>query len=114
MGCGLFIIFWIRKKKSNVLCYRFVPGDGGRRVDSKGLDGRRDRAAGFLILIKKCFLCIKRNIFYFHAETMYEYINFSRKTSNATFWSHTAVVGLARLLLSPGEGFYNSVSVPNH
>ena len=27
-------------------------GDGGKRVDRKGLDGGRDRTAGFMILVK--------------------------------------------------------------
>ena len=45
---------------NTLLCYipgtRWRTGDGGRRVDRKGLDSGRDRTAGFLILIKKGFL----------------------------------------------------------
>ena len=35
---------------------RWRTGDGGRGVDRKGLDGRRDRTAGFLILQNKGFV----------------------------------------------------------
>ena len=42
-----------RKSSKIVLCYipgtRWRTGDGGRRADRKGLDGRRDRTAGFLM-----------------------------------------------------------------
>ena len=49
-----------RRTSNIVLCY--IPGtmcrtgDGGRKVDRKGLDGGRDRTSGFLTLIKIHFL----------------------------------------------------------
>ena len=49
-----------RRSSNIVLCYkpgtRWRTGDGGRGVDRKGLDGRRDRTAGFLILQNKGFV----------------------------------------------------------
>ena len=56
-----------RRRSSNILlCYiqgaRWRTGDGGRRVDRKGLRGGKDRTAGFLILIKR--------VSYFDTETL--------------------------------------------
>ena len=63
---------------------KFAPPGGGRDME-EGLDGGRDRTAGFLTLIKKGFLFLKRRVSYFSIKSsMYEYINFSRNTSNAS------------------------------
>ena len=48
----------VARRSSNImLCYKpstwWQTGDGGRKVDTKGLDGGRERTVGFPILIKK-------------------------------------------------------------
>ena len=49
-----------RRTSNIVLCYipgtTWRTGDAGRRVDKKGVDGGRDRTAGFLIFMQKNFL----------------------------------------------------------
>ena len=48
---------------------KFAPPGGGRDME-EGLDGGRDRTAGFLTLIKKGFLFLKRRVCYFNVGTM--------------------------------------------
>ena len=63
LGCGFVCNLLISLRRDAMSYYatnqvrtRWRTGDGGKRVDSKGLDGRRDRTAGFLVLPKKDFL----------------------------------------------------------
>ena len=77
LGCGLVCNILISQKRDAASCCfanqvrtRWQTGDGGRRVDRKRLDGGRDQTAGFLILIKKGSIYLKRRISYFNTETM--------------------------------------------
>ena len=71
-GCGFVRNISISQKRGAISCCianqvrsRWRTGDGGRGVDKKGLDGGRDRTAGFLVLIQKVFLFKKKKIPYF-------------------------------------------------
>ena len=78
LGCGFACNWFIWQKRDAISCCvtkkqfrtRWRTGDGGGRVDRKGLDSGRDRTAVFLILISKGFLFLRRNISYFNTETM--------------------------------------------
>ena len=57
LGCGFVCNLFISQKRDAISCsvaklnqvrFRWRTGDGGRRVYTKGLDGGRDRTAGFL------------------------------------------------------------------
>ena len=93
LGCGFVCNLFISQKRDAISCsvaklnqvrFRWRTGDGGRRVYTKGLDGGRDRTAGFLNLIKKSFL-FGKTISYFKYRNNVFYIKFSRKTPRIIF-----------------------------